>query len=90
MHLSVVNEGDGSATPLSELSDTIVISDYPAGIDIRAEVTDSTKIDTVIFTNSAAFAHTERTEFYDMYSSQSGHKMPNPAAGEPLSIFSML
>lgn len=84
IHLSVVDESDGSATPLSELSDTIKISDFPEGLDIRAEVTDSTRIDTVVFKNSAGFTHTERQVQYDMYSTQPSGKMPNPTPGVPL------
>ena len=69
---------DGSLKPLG---DSIVLSDYPNGFNIRAESADPDDIREVVFETSSVISKIEYNPTYDMFSNRGS--WPNPSQGTP-------
>ena len=75
--LSVVDVTSRATTALGA-NPSIMKSDYPNGFSILADVSDSSLVQSVKFSDLSNYEHTEYTHVYDMF----GHKSwPNPPTG---------
>ena len=80
--LAVVDVGNNFETLFVDIhAITITVADYPYGFGIRALVEDSSHVQTVTFTTSEGYTHTEYHENYDMFTRRAGYFWPEPPVG---------
>lgn len=80
--LAVVDVGNNFETLFVDMHTvTITVADYPYGFGIRALVEDSSQVQTVTFTTSEGYTHTEYHENYDMFTRRAGYFWPAPSVG---------
>lgn len=83
--LAVVDVGNNFETLFVDIhAITIVVADYPNGFGIRALVEDSSQVQTVDFTTSEGYTHTEYNEPYNMFTRSVNWTWLDPPFGAQL------